>query len=97
MGLFHCVAGQVTRGLPKILLVSFCEHGSLVNVLRTHFNGTKDFNTRERLQMMLDVAKVRTFDRGFGINGYTGIGVWHHGGIGRKVFGVRGYRVIGVW
>lgn len=48
---------MVTRGSPKILLVSFCEWGSLLNVLRTRFNGTHKFTTRERMQMLLDVSK----------------------------------------
>ena len=53
--------GVVTSGLPLMLLLSLCEHGSLLAVLkdRKHagLSSKPPFTLAERVQMALDTAK----------------------------------------
>lgn len=51
--------GVTTRGVPLLLILSFCEHGSLLGLLRWPHNSTKPSPIRNRsfFQLALDIAK----------------------------------------
>ena len=50
--------GVTTRGVPLLLILSFCEHGSLLGLLRWPHNSTKPSPIKNRsfFQLVLDVA-----------------------------------------
>jgi serine/threonine protein kinase len=49
--------GVVTSGVPLLLLISFCENGSLQSYLRKTWEGNKPVQVHEKLKMMGDVAR----------------------------------------
>ena len=54
----HLVAlvGVITRGSPKILVLSFCEHGELQGMLKTRASDGKAFANTEKLTFCKKVA-----------------------------------------
>jgi hypothetical protein len=50
------LVGVVTRGDPLVLIVSFCEHGSLLSLLRKRAARGDPLGTQLKLRMVLDVA-----------------------------------------
>jgi serine/threonine protein kinase len=50
------IIGVITRGDPLVLIVSFCEHGSLLSLLRCRADSGQPLNGRTKIQMACDVA-----------------------------------------
>jgi serine/threonine protein kinase len=50
------LVGMLLKGLLKMLLVSYCEHGSLKGLLRQHANELKPFALAKKHQMAKQVA-----------------------------------------
>jgi serine/threonine protein kinase len=49
------LVGVCTAGAPKMLVMQFCEHGSLLSFLQRHF-GFSELQLRSKLKIMDDVA-----------------------------------------
>ena len=51
------LVGVVTRGDPLVLIVGFCEHGSLLEMLRTRAKQSDPLAVPLKLRLCLDAAK----------------------------------------
>ena len=51
------IVGVVSVGMPKLLVMSFCENGSLLSYLKTRVKDQKPLTGSERLKAGLDVAR----------------------------------------
>ena len=51
------VVGVVTAGVPLMLLVSYCEHGSLLSYLKDQLAQSEPVLSRTKLSMALSIAK----------------------------------------
>jgi surface protein len=51
------IVGVITRGDPLVLIVSFCEHGSLLSLLRSRAAAGQPLTAAAKIKMACDVAK----------------------------------------
>jgi serine/threonine protein kinase len=50
------LVGMILKGLPKMLLVSYCEHGSLKGMLRQQANELTPFTLEKKQEMAKQIA-----------------------------------------
>ncbi len=48
--------GVVTKGSPMMLVLQYCEHGSLLSFLKAH-TGLSDLRLDSKLKILLDIAR----------------------------------------
>jgi surface protein len=51
------IVGVITRGDPMVLIVSFCEHGSLLSLLRNRAEAMRPLVVAVKVRMACDIAK----------------------------------------
>ena len=55
------IIGVVTRGAPKLMLVSYCEYGDLKHYLTTHANDVPRITSTVKVRMLTEVAQGMEF------------------------------------
>ena len=50
------IIGVITRGDPLVLVVSFCEHGSLLSLLRKRVKSGQPLSNASKVKMACDIA-----------------------------------------
>jgi receptor tyrosine kinase-like orphan receptor 1 len=50
------LVGMVSKGLPKLLLVSYCEHGSLKGVLKARAKELSPLTPAEKYKAVIEIA-----------------------------------------
>jgi serine/threonine protein kinase len=50
------LVGVISKGLPKMLLVSYCEHGSLQGLLRARAKELSPFTLAEKYKAVVEIA-----------------------------------------